>query len=90
MQLPIGAENRIQGVIDLIEMNALIWRDESLGAQWDVVEIPDDMKERPKNIAAPIETVVDIDEAATEALPRRQSCRTTSRSVRWFAAARST
>ena len=40
VQLPIGAENDFKGVIDLIEMKALIWRDETLGAQWDIVEIP--------------------------------------------------
>ncbi|WP_457582935.1 elongation factor G [Ensifer canadensis] len=68
MQLPIGAETEFKGVIDLIEMNALIWRDESLGAQWDVVEIPDDMKaEAQKYRELLIETVVEIDEAATEA-----------------------
>ncbi|MDF2374534.1 MAG: elongation factor G [Rhizobiaceae bacterium] len=68
MQLPIGAENDFKGVIDLIEMNALVWRDESLGAQWDVVDIPDDMKEKAAEYREKlIETVVEIDEAATEA-----------------------
>src|SRR5918992_5927177 len=42
-QLPVGAENNFKGVVDLIEMKALIWRDETLGAEWDVVEIPADM-----------------------------------------------
>jgi elongation factor G len=51
MQLPIGAETEFKGVIDLIEMNALIWRDESLGAQWDVVEIPADMKAKAARIS---------------------------------------
>ena len=50
MQLPIGAESDFKGVIDLIEMNALVWRDESLGAQWDVVEIPEDMKAKAEEI----------------------------------------
>ena len=68
MQLPIGAENDFKGVIDLIEMNALVWRDESLGAQWDVVDIPEDMKEKAAEYREKlIETVVEIDEAATEA-----------------------
>ena len=43
IQLPVGAETELKGVVDLIEMKALIWRDETLGAQWDVVDIPDDM-----------------------------------------------
>ena len=67
MQLPIGAENDFAGVVDLIEMNALVWRDESLGAQWDVVEIPDDLKDRAEEYREKlIETVVEIDEAAME------------------------
>jgi elongation factor G len=66
VQLPIGAETEFKGVVDLIEMNALVWRDESLGAAWDVVEIPDDMKEAAAEWREKlIETVVDIDEEAT-------------------------
>ncbi|NKK95770.1 elongation factor G [Rhizobium leguminosarum bv. viciae] len=68
MQLPIGAETEFKGVIDLVEMNALIWRDESLGAQWDVVEIPEDMKAKAEEYREKlIETVVWIDEAEMEA-----------------------
>ena len=68
MQLPIGAENDFKGVVDLIEMNALVWRDEALGAQWDVVEIPDDIKAKAEEYREKlIETVVEIDEAAMEA-----------------------
>ena len=67
-QLPIGAETEFKGVVDLIEMNALVWRDEQLGAQWDVVEIPDDLKDAAVEWREKmIETVVEIDEAATEA-----------------------
>ena len=68
MQLPIGAENDFKGVIDLIEMNALVWRDETLGAAWDVVEIPDDLKAQAEEYREKlIETAVDMDEAALEA-----------------------
>ena len=35
VQLPIGAENEFAGVVDLIEMKALIWKSENLGAEWD-------------------------------------------------------
>ncbi|WP_395814114.1 elongation factor G [Devosia sp.] len=67
-QLPIGAENDFKGVVDLIEMNALVWRNEELGAQWDVVEIPEDLKERAvKYREMLVETVVEVDDAATEA-----------------------
>ncbi len=68
MQLPIGAENDFKGVVDLIEMNALVWRNEELGAQWDVVEIPEDLKARAAEFREKlIETAVEMDDAATEA-----------------------
>jgi len=68
VQLPIGAENDFKGVVDLIEMNALVWRNEELGAQWDVVEIPEDLKASAvKYREQLIETIVEIDDAATEA-----------------------
>ncbi len=68
MQLPIGAENDFKGVVDLIEMNALVWRDETLGAAWDVVEIPDDLKAQAEEYREKlIEIAVDMDEAALEA-----------------------
>ncbi|WP_422369876.1 elongation factor G [Hoeflea sp.] len=67
MQLPIGAETEFKGVVDLIEMNALVWRDESLGAQWDIVEIPADLKEKAEEYRELlIETVVEVDEGAME------------------------
>ena len=68
MQLPIGAESDFRGVVDLIEMNALVWRNEELGAQWDVVEIPADLKEKAEQYREKlIETAVEMDDAATEA-----------------------
>ena len=68
VQLPIGAENDFRGVVDLIEMNALVWRNEELGAQWDVVEIPDDLKDRAVEFREKmIEAVVEMDDDATEA-----------------------
>jgi elongation factor G len=67
VQLPIGAENEFKGVVDLIEMNALVWRNEELGAQWDVVEIPDDLKESAaKYREAMIEAAVELDDDAME------------------------
>jgi len=68
VQLPIGAENDFKGVIDLIEMKALIWRDETLGAQWDVVEIPAELADQAAEYRElMIEAAVEVDEAAMEA-----------------------
>jgi elongation factor G len=46
VQLPVGAENEFAGLVDLIKMKALIWRDETLGAQWDEVDIPADLADK--------------------------------------------
>jgi len=43
VQLPIGKEDLFRGVIDLVKMNAVIWADEALGANYEVVEIPADL-----------------------------------------------
>ena len=65
MQLPIGAETEFKGVVDLVEMNALVWRDESLGAAWDVVEIPADLKEKAEQFREKmIEAAVEMDDDA--------------------------
>ena len=48
IQIPVGAEEKFLGVIDLVEMKAVIWRDETLGAEFDVVEIPEDLLEKAK------------------------------------------
>jgi len=43
LQLPIGAEAGFAGVVDLVQMKALVWQSEDLGASWDIVDIPEDM-----------------------------------------------
>jgi len=68
IQLPVGAETELKGVVDLIEMKALIWRDENLGAQWDVVDIPDNMVDQANEYREKmIEAVVELDDVAMEA-----------------------
>jgi elongation factor G len=63
IQLPIGQEDKFKGVIDLMTMKAIIWNDESLGAEYEVEEIPAELK---KKAAAYhqilIETVVENDD----------------------------
>ncbi len=66
-QLPIGSEENYKGLVDLIKMKALIWRDESLGAQWDEVEIPADMKDKAEEYREKLlETAVEVDDAIME------------------------
>ncbi|ANG96049.1 MULTISPECIES: elongation factor G [Brucella] len=67
VQLPIGAENEFEGVIDLIEMKALTW-DGTIGAAATVGEIPADLKDQAEEYREKlIELAVEIDEAAMEA-----------------------
>jgi len=66
-QLPIGSEENYKGLVDLIKMKALIWRDESLGAQWDEVEIPADMQDKANEYREKmLETAVEMDDAIME------------------------
>jgi elongation factor G len=58
IQLPIGAEGHYKGVIDLLEMKALVWEDEELGAKWDVVEIPADLLEQAQEYRAELVDVL--------------------------------
>src|SRR3712207_3475781 len=43
VQLPIGAESEFQGIIDLVEMRAIVYTDD-LGATWEVTEVPEEMR----------------------------------------------
>ncbi len=43
IQIPIGAEAKFQGVIDLVEMRAILWHDETMGAKYSIEEIPADL-----------------------------------------------
>ena len=43
IQLPIGAEETFKGVVDLIEMKAILWHDETMGAEYEIDDIPADM-----------------------------------------------
>ncbi len=68
LQLPIGAESEFAGVVDLIEMKALVWKGEDLGAKWDVVDIPADLQDKAEEYRELlIETAVEAEEAAMEA-----------------------
>jgi len=68
MQLPIGSENEFRGVVDVVSMRAIIWRDETLGAKFDYVEIPDELKDEAESAhEALVELAVEQDEEVMEA-----------------------
>ncbi len=67
LYLPIGAEADFVGVVDLINMNAIVWRDDSLGAKYDVVDIPADLKDQADEYHAKlVETAVEADDVLME------------------------
>ncbi len=45
LQVPIGIEASLTGVVDLVKMKAQVWKNEALGAEWEYKDIPDDLKE---------------------------------------------
>ncbi len=48
IQIPIGAEDQFKGIVDLVRMKAIVWRDETLGAEYDEKEIPADLLDKAK------------------------------------------
>jgi elongation factor G len=73
IQLPVGAggpeaAKPFVGLVDLVKMKALIWRDEELGAKWDEVDIPDDMVDQANEYReAMMETIATQDEGLMDA-----------------------
>ncbi len=68
IQLPIGSENDFIGVVDLVEMKALVWHGETkLGEKYDVEEIPADLRERAEEYRNELlEAVAEADEELLE------------------------
>ncbi|WP_341790117.1 elongation factor G [Rickettsia endosymbiont of Polydrusus tereticollis] len=67
LQLPIGIEENFKGLVDLVRMQAMIWKDESLGAEYFYEEIPADMLElATKYRASLLDMVADLDDQVME------------------------
>ncbi|MBI2680047.1 MAG: elongation factor G [Candidatus Solibacter usitatus] len=67
IQIPVGAEDKFRGIVDLVEMKAVLWRDETLGAQFDVVDIPEELVEQAHTYREQmIEAVSEFDDALFE------------------------
>src|SRR5690606_29149815 len=65
IQLPIGSEQNFTGLVDLVRMKAVIWNDESLGAKYEVVEIPADLLDQAKEYREKlVEAAVELDDTA--------------------------
>ncbi|KRK48933.1 elongation factor G [Secundilactobacillus kimchicus JCM 15530] len=67
IQMPIGAEDDFEGIIDLIEMKADIYDEDELGTEWDVVDVPEAYREEAqKRRDAMIEQIADVDDSIME------------------------
>ena len=65
LHIPIGAESDYAGLVDLVKNKAILWKDESLGAEFYEAEIPDNLKETAATLrAALIEAAVEMDDDA--------------------------
>jgi len=65
--IPIGAEENFKGVVDLIKMKAILWHDETMGADYDVEEIPANLKDEAEEWRGKmLETVAEYDDALME------------------------
>ena len=68
LALPIGAEADFKGIVDVVTMKAYVWHNEDLGAHYDIVDIPDDMKAQADEYHQKmLDTIVEADDTAMEA-----------------------
>ena len=68
LQLPIGIESDLQGIVDLVKMKGITWRNEDLGAKFDIGEIPADLKDQAAKYRQElVELAVEQDEKLMEA-----------------------
>ena len=68
LQLPYGLESDLKGLIDLVTMKAVVWKDETLGSEYEEVDIPADMQaEVQKAREALVERAVEMDDSVMEA-----------------------
>src|SRR5215470_16584408 len=63
IQIPIGQEAKFIGVVDLVQMKAIIWKDETMGAEYTVEEIPESLKKKAEAFHAQlVETIAENDD----------------------------
>jgi len=67
IQVPIGAEENFKGLVDLIKMKAILWHDETMGAEYDIEDIPADLKDECEEWRMKLlEAAAEYDEALME------------------------
>ena len=67
LQIPIGAEESFVGVVDLIDMKAIVWEEETLGAKYHYEEVPADLKDKAEEYRTNLlETLADVNDDIME------------------------
>jgi elongation factor G len=67
IQIPIGAEDNFRGVVDLVEMRGIVWDDETMGAKYEVIDIPEELKEKAEEYREKlVEAIAETDEELLE------------------------
>ena len=67
VSVPIGAEEKFKGIVDLIKMKAILWHDETMGAEYDIEDIPAELQAECEEWRAKlVETAAEQDEALME------------------------
>jgi elongation factor G len=63
IQIPIGQEDKFKGVVDLINMKAIVWKDETMGAEYETEEIPAELKKKAEAFHAQlVESIAENDD----------------------------
>jgi elongation factor G len=68
IQIPIGLEDKLEGVVDLVEFRGIVWKGEDLGASFEFIEVPADLKDQAELLRHELmEKVAETDESLLEA-----------------------
>lgn len=67
LQYPIGVEDQFKGVVDLVKMQSIVWKDDKLGAEYEYSEIPSELKDKVEEYRSSlVETAVEADDELME------------------------
>ena len=67
IQIPIGSEDNFRGVVDLVEMRGIVWDDETMGAKYEVIDIPQELMDQAQEYREKlIEAVAETDDELME------------------------
>ncbi|ADU65086.1 translation elongation factor G [Desulfurispirillum indicum S5] len=65
--LPIGAEDEFRGIVDLVQMRGIVWNDETMGAKYDIIDIPADLQEQAEEYREKLlEAVAEVNDTLLE------------------------